>query len=324
MFQELVYDKVGTQADPRTMPRGLDVMAALGSERARSLLRKLYREDRFANYDSRLAKLKAEFVKLTPAEWNQNIYFGWLYALKLQNEPIAKNKLLPSLCFTTAYADKCLVTTGGSWAQLRHDTILYAKQSYTMMTTAMPRREPRAAGIVYVEPRPDVYAQIETLTTRIMTGLERNRVLGSDIRARLERLQALASVMGSVARDEVAGRKPLEEQIEQVSRIGDIMKDFAEFPSAEAYKNDEDKSMATVADVHTDANSQQVLEVAVGQPVQLFTVAPFGGDVYVMKGGMFSYYEFTRPMSERMTDAQWQGLSPRPPMPEWTKSFVAE
>jgi hypothetical protein len=42
-------------------------------------------------------------------------------------------------------------------------------------------------------------------------------------------------------------------------------------------------------------------------------------------GAVFSYYEFTVPSAERMTDEQWQGKvesGQAPPMPDWTKSYI--
>jgi hypothetical protein len=85
----------------------------------------------------------------------------------------------------------------------------------------------------------------------------------------------------------------------------------------------EDLRMATVADVHTDLNSGLVLEEAVGDPCKLYAVIPCRGSSYLAVGACYSYYEFTKPMSERMTDAEWQQLRPKPPMPEWTGSFIA-
>ncbi len=82
--------------------------------------------------------------------------------------------------------------------------------------------------------------------------------------------------------------------------------------------------MALVADVHTDPNldSRRVLEVAVGNPCKLYAVIPFYGKRYLAVGACFSYYEFTKPMSERMTDTEWQEMNPKPDMPVWTRSFI--
>lgn len=324
IFQELVYNKVGTMSDPRMMPKGLDVMAALGSDRAYGILKDIYKENRYTNYETQVEKLRAEFRRLSAADWDQNVYFGWLYALKLQNEPLAANKLLPEFCFAPAYADKCLVTASGSWAQLRHDTILYAKQSYTMLTTAMPNREPEdpPQPVVYVEPRPAVFGQVQKIARTLHDRFRAYGILGDDMGRRLEQFQGFTATLAAIADKEVQGITPNPEEIAEAWRTGDILKDFSEFPGKD-YTNDEDKDMATVADVHTDPNTKTVLEVAVGAPLQLYVRVPFGGKEYIATGGMFSYYEFTRPMAERMTDDKWQKLDPKPPLPEWTGSFIA-
>jgi hypothetical protein len=324
MFQELVYAKVGTQQDPRTMPKGLDVFAALGSDEARKILKERYHEDRYQNYEAQLDKLQKEFDQLTPDDWNQNVYFGWLYALKLQNEPVPESKFLADFAFVPAYADKCLVTVSGSWAQLRHDTILYAKQSYTMLMTGIatqPKEDMHP--VVYVEPKPEVFAQVANLAVRMMQGLKQYGVLSDDANSRLDELSVASGNLQSIAEKESKGEKPKSSELQSAWHIGDQMEDFAQFPG-EGTTNDEDRNMATVADVHTDPNTGTALEVAVGSPLRVLALIPFESKSYIAEGGMFSYYEFTKPMSERMTDAQWQGMKDRPQMPEWTSSFVIQ
>ena len=47
---------------------------------------------------------------------------------------------------------------------------------------------------------------------------------------------------------------------------------------------------------------------------------------YLAKGAMYSYYEFTQPMSERLTDEAWWDIldsAQEPSMPHWVHSFVA-
>jgi hypothetical protein len=47
----------------------------------------------------------------------------------------------------------------------------------------------------------------------------------------------------------------------------------------------------------------------------------------VTKGGVFSYYEFPWPMSDRLTDEAWRemlGSGQAPARPYWTASFMAE
>jgi hypothetical protein len=83
--------------------------------------------------------------------------------------------------------------------------------------------------------------------------------------------------------------------------------------------------MAVVADVHTDTNSRQCLEEGVGYPLEIFVIVNEGGHIRLTRGAMFSYYEFTQPIANRLTDEAWRELltgdSP-PPMPEWVASLM--
>ena len=58
---------------------------------------------------------------------------------------------------TKAWQDKELTTVLASWAELRHDTILYAKQSYTVRQVAAPVEKP---VVSYVEPVPEFYNRL--------------------------------------------------------------------------------------------------------------------------------------------------------------------
>ncbi|EMR73518.1 Protein of unknown function (DUF3160), partial [Thermoplasmatales archaeon SCGC AB-539-N05] len=143
MFQQLVFPAVdpyiGTdepftwEINPggdsgRFFPRGLDVMAVLGSERALTILEE-EGDTEYIHYYEQLNKLQENFSSLNITEWNRNLYFSWIYTLKSLLKEY--NDSYPTFMQTTAWLDKELQTTLASWAELRHDTILYAKQSYT-------------------------------------------------------------------------------------------------------------------------------------------------------------------------------------------------
>jgi hypothetical protein len=66
--------------------------------------------------------------------------------------------------------------------------------------------------------------------------------------------------------------------------------------------------------MHTDANSSQVLEEAVGY-IRLVVVAyrvP-DGRILVGAGPVLSYYEFTHSMADRLTDESWRELLQKAP-----------
>ena len=150
MFQELCYPKVGTREAPRLFPKGLDAFAVLGSKRAADLLDNLYAQTKFQDYTKQRDKLAAEFSKLSLSDWSQSLYFGWFWALQPLLEPAPEG--YPGFMRNAAWGDKQLVAALGSWTELRHDTLLYGKQS---VAEAGGDEPPPIAG--YVEPTVAVY-----------------------------------------------------------------------------------------------------------------------------------------------------------------------
>ncbi len=81
-------------------------------------------------YQHNLAAARAVMDQQTPDAWDSNMYMSWLACLRELSAPTTDAKY-PEAMRTRAWAMKTLNTQLASWAQLRHDTILYAKQSYT-------------------------------------------------------------------------------------------------------------------------------------------------------------------------------------------------
>jgi hypothetical protein len=322
MFQELVFDKVGTMEKPRLFPMGLDVMAVLGSQRAYTILDNLG-ETQYENYVKQFEMLKASFAALKAEDWTQNLYWGWLYALlALLNE---KGDGYPSFMKSDAWADKELNTALGSWAELRHDTILYAKQSYTLAGAAMPPQE-KPKG--YVEPNPELYGRLASLAKMTYDGLSSRGLLEDTLETKLEDLRQLLLKLKDMSEKELAGKALSDDEYDYINYFGGQLESLLTFPPevASTIESDTDKSMAVVADVHTDVNTGQVLEEGVGNPYHLFALVPVEGNMTLCRGVAFTYYEFKWPMSDRLTDEAWQAKlkdGTAPALPSWTKSFTA-
>ena len=83
----------------------------------------------------------------------------------------------------------------------------------------------------------------------------------------------------------------------------------------------------TVADVHTDPNDGgRALEVAVGDVNFVVVAVDNDGDRAAYVGPAYSYYEFTQPAQQRLTDEEWQERirnGKLPPRPGWTAAFQA-
>ncbi len=320
IFQQLVYDKVGTQGKPRIFPKGLDVLAVFGSERAYAILDAVFKETSYTNYKEQMAKLRAEFGSLPATEWVQNLYWGWLYSLLPLATP--KGPGYPAFMLSEAWTDKQLHTALGSWAELRHDTILYAKQSTTIRVTSLPPQPAAARG--YVEPNPEVYARLAALAAQTRSGLQERAILGGEFADKLARFEQFLLSLKTIAEKELAEQARSDQEYELIRSVGEFLENVTTFSVTESGKlsSEADKRMAVVADVHTDTNTDQALEEGVGDAFPIYVIVPIEGVLTLAKGGVFSYYEFTVPLDKRMTDEQWQQLTPKPDRPVWTQSFI--
>ena len=83
---------------------------------------------------------------------------------------------------------------------------------------------------------------------------------------------------------------------------------------------------ALVADVHTDPNNNEVLEEALGNfSILVVIYANPDGTLLCAAGPVFNYYEFTTPISNRLTDEAWRAMlssNQTPQPPEWTSNFA--
>ena len=335
MFQSLVFPAVGMytgQDEPftikmtvlgptRCFPRGLDVMAVLGSERAYDILKadgdtEYQGED--SSYDKQLNELREQFGALSEEDWNRNLYWAWLHSLKPLLEDFGQG--YPTFMQTEAWKDKELQTALASWTELRHDTILYAKQSYAPAATSAPPQPEPVVG--YVEPVPEFYSRMLALTRMTRGGLAGLDALSSEEGSRLESLETILASLIRISKDELEGKELSESDYEFIRNFGQ------ELDSTVVGVETEGKETTIVADVHTDANPpEQVLEEAVGYvELALVCYKVPDGRIILGAGPTLSYYEFKQPVDERLTDEQWKEMlesGEQPPRPEWIQSFYA-
>ena len=304
----------------RCFPRGLDVMAVLGSERAEEILKE-EGDTEYAgentSYQKQLNSLKHEFDRFNVTDWNRNLYWSWLYALKplLQEFPAG----YPTAMQTKAWQDKELQTALASWTELRHDTILYAKQSYTPVAMGIPPQPKPVHG--YVEPVPEFYARMLALTEMTENGLDKLDVLESKHQDRLNSLESTLNRLIEISNKELENQELTEEDYEFIRNFGENL------DAVVAGVDTEGKQTTIVADVHTDINTRMVLEEGVGN-VDLILIAykQPDGQIVVGAGPVMSYYEFKHPMSDRLTDDEWRKMLDSedvPKQPNWVTEFIS-
>ena len=234
-----------------------------------------------------------------PEGWNINLYWSWLYCLKGLLKEYGTG--YQPYMLTQPWLDKQLNASLASWSQLRHDTILYAKQSYTMEKGGMPRQPKDFPG--YVEPVPKFYARLlalNRLTEKVLTEM---KVLDQGTKKNLKTTDILLTRLIEISKKELEN-KPLTKEDEQWIKFFDqSLKNACCGYGLNAMKT------TLIADVHTDQNTKQVLEEGTGYISLIVTANRLpDGSIGLAVGPLFNYYEFKHPMGDRLTDEKWRSM----------------
>lgn len=106
-------------------------------------------------YQHNLAAARAVIDGQRPEAWNDGLAMSWLAALRTLSSPTTGAEF-PEVMRTRTWAMRTLNTQLASWTQYRHDTILYAKQSYTgILACYYPEG--------FVEPRTEFWERLTSL-----------------------------------------------------------------------------------------------------------------------------------------------------------------
>lgn len=326
IFQQLVYREVkeNSEGQRRMLPKGLDIPAALGSAEAYAILESMGETD-YEMYPENMAKVREYVAGLDEKTWTRDLYWNWLYTLLPLTE--SKGEGYPAFMRSQAWDRKELSTFLGSWTELKHDTILYIKQFYAEAGGGFDEVDDRG----YVEPNPLVFARLQALARSTRESLGARGLLSERDRTSLERLEQLSLSLKTMSEKELENLPLTDEEYDLIRSYGVQLEHFW----MEALRDTEFKlhrsqvhtqPAALVADVATDPTGW-VLEEAIGHIDELYAVVPVDGKLRIVKGGVFSYYEFAWPLGERLTDTKWREMldtKTAPPRPEWTKVFIAQ
>lgn len=328
IFQRLIYREVGENpaGERRLLPKGLDIPAAFGSAEASQLLKDMG-EYQYENYPENMDKMQQYLADLEEASWHQNLYWNWMHTLRPLTRQVPDG--YPTFMLNQAWAHKELNTLLGSWTELKHDTILYSKQNYAEMGGGgMEEIDDRG----YVEPNPHLYARLAALSAMTRDGLKARNLLDERDSENLSRMEELALQLKTISEKELRGESLTEEEYELIRSFGGQLEHFW-MEALRDQAQDGGRSMLlinnrapVVADVAT-APPSTVLEEATGYIDYIFAVVPVEGKLRIVKGGVYSYYEFPWPAEDRLTDEKWWEMldnGQEPDRPAWIESFMAK
>lgn len=302
----------------------LDVAAAFGSDWAYQRQVEAGIPSMYPDYDPQMQKMRTLVSGRTMDQWAGTVYDGWLYAL----EPVwsRHGAAYPDFMRTEAWAAKSHNTGFGSYVELKHDTLLYAKQAFAEGETPVAPAEPRH----WVEPEPVVYARLAGVAALMRDGLDQRGLLAPGVEMVLDLLTEMYRRFERLAWDELAGAPISAGDNLWLESIG------ARFELIWLLAGDEpdalpggspqspDDLAAVIADIMSNPTS--ALEVGTGFIDTIYVLVPNDQGVFqVARGGVFSYYEFWVPRGQRLTDEEWRQMlvaGTQPDRPGWTSVFL--
>ena len=310
----LVY---GALPQRRMMPSPLDVGAAVFHNPVATKL--LAPELARYHYDDALAAVTRKGDAAGDALWHGSLGHEWMASLRGLSEPDGDSKL-PWPLRGEAWNRRLLQAQLASWAELRHDTLLYAKQSYTSLLLC---KFPDA----YVDPYPQFFAEMTRLArhgAQLVDALPHDAA-NARLRARLTAyfgsFAATTTRLGAMAERERRGEPLSSADLAFMNQAVGIDVDHdgcrpTYTPRgwyADLYYNRADilSQRPTIADVHTEPDDESgnrvgnVLSVATGKPRLIVIALPTSHGTKLFRGYVSSYYELTTNNFQRLNDHEW-------------------
>jgi hypothetical protein len=320
----VVFDRTKSK---RMLPSTLDILFALGNSAAAQLLTSEI--DKF-QYAANLSALRYLIDSYDSNFWNSAIYNLWLNSIRSLNPP-AQRETLPPFMQTGAWWQQKMNTQLASWAELRHDNLLYAKQSYSGIPVC-------SFPFSYVEPIPAFYKSMKELANQT---IEKFNNLSIDLDQQKIYFNGFALVMDTL---ETIAQKELD-KIQLTDKENKFLRGILyESPGCVPvingwYSNKliyqswaSSRVDHVVADFHTSpadefGNMVGWIKHAGTGPVNLSVVVTNlsgVGDV-AFTGPVSSYYEYTTTNFLRLTDEEWHKTYLKQSLrPDWVNIYLAD
>ena len=332
----LVFDRLVSNGVkiPRMMPKPMDILFPLGNNDVLPLLK-----DEFEKYpyEEQLANLRYLVDNKPEDFWTESLYNVWMNSLRELNPVDNQNQ--PLFMQTAAWHHEKINTQLASWSQLRHDNLLYAKQSYTgMWGCSFPYS--------YIEPYPEFYANLKLFAENagnFFNQLPTDNYEFIKITSFFNNFAEINGKLSVLAQKELVGVSFSTEENEWLkSMLSENQGECGAPPYSgwftDLFFDDWDftENDYTIVDIHTQPTDEsgnlvgKILHTGVGKVnLGVFIVNTPGsnGETMAFAGPVMSYYENTTVNFKRMTDQEWEEIvfdNKVPIRPEWTNIYLAD
>jgi len=329
----VVYDKIRYNNEPvfRMMPDPLDIMYSLGNDDAAPLLKN---ELATWHYSPNLENMRYLIDSYEQNFWRGSLYNTWLNTIRTLNpSQYPSFEKQPLFMRSAAWHQEKLNTQLVSWAQLRHDNLLYAKQSYTPgVSCSFPHG--------YIEPYPAFYNEIGVFA-RTASQKFGSVTGGAIVSTFYTKVGNLMDTLKLLAEKELANEKfTTKDSMFMASML--FVDGICGSPSTAGWfgnlifnQSHAEETDYTIVDVHTQpydisgALVGKVLHAAVGKinlGVFLAQSPSAQNQIMAFIGPVSSYYQTITDNFKRYTDEEWENMvdsNKIPLRPDWVNSYLA-
>ncbi len=332
VFDELIThtqrpDTVGTIQNARVLPYGMDIMAAFGSQEAKKILVEELKENRYENYEKKLSQVTAKIAQYPDSVWDRNLYNSWLALMKLLVQD--PSDTTPEFTKTKAWKRKNLNTALGSWVNLRYETVAYVEQvaaecgeaGYELMNIGYPRG--------YVEPNPAFFRKLDVAFGKIadrFASTIKDDQLRSAVTDRIAKYRKHIKNLDAIAQKELDNTVLTDDDYAEIYYIGRTVEHFTLIMNSLSPLgrglSKPDPIMKVVDVQHFDS---QTLYEALGYANEIDVIVPYFGRRQVVKGAVYSYYEFRS--NDTWLNDKWRqdiishGPTSQRAFPAWIKDY---
>lgn len=334
LMQNVVDIARDDKPSDRPIYSGLDLMTSFGNEKAREIQKEDPYNSHWDKYKERTDENISTVEKMEDLDWQKNMYRGWLWMLKSYDQKFGEG--YPMFMRNDAWERKDLVSALGSFAELKHDTVLYGKAVMAEMGGGGDFEIPKS----YVEPNVELYEKLNWLLEFTKVNLKNRDMLSEKYEEKINNFQAMVVKFRDLSIKELQNEPLTEEEIEYLLYIGgemeSLMVDFVESTDENQIsywyeiQNATDRRMPVVVDLMRVVENSvglpkdEIFSIGTGKPMEIFVIYPHQGKLYMGRGATFSYYEFLN--KERLTDEDWQKMvyDEATDFPTWYKDLVTE
>lgn len=332
VLQNLInpYVKENPEGLVRPLPSSLDVASALGSDVAYELLQ-ARGDTTFDKFIGNMTMLREEVNTFTAEDWFKNIYGGWLWTL--QPLFVRRDEAYPPMMSTRAWQLKDLQTGLASYTELKHATVLYAAQ---------PEGRGGGGGLPpvpptsFVEPNPYVFARIAIVAAALQPKVRAFAEASTSdysslysVSFALQQLSFLSARLAHISQKQMFGEALTDDEkyflkFDVGGALNGIRTSLGDLVAPE----DRPPFSAVVTDIATNSDIEAVLQIGTGKINYIYVVVTGDdGRLQLARGAVYSFYEFTNDINNRLTDEQWREMITNgqiPPRPDWASEFMGQ